>query len=172
MEHNAAAHGLASQLLAGLDMLKDCIDRCPVAQWNEPHNDYPFSQVVFHTLSDCDYNLCASPEAWHAQDFHRHNRAFFPDHQSIEDQVLRNAYEREVIYRYYTHCRERVVEVVEPQTLADLTAPNADIDRNMTRFERYVNGIRHVQHHAAQLGLRLQGITGTEMEWISRGYEQ
>lgn len=172
MEHNAVARGLASQLLASLDMLKDCIDRCPAAEWNAHHNDYPFSQVVFHTLSDCDYHLCDSAEAWNRQDFHRANREFFPDYRNIEDQVLQNAYEQEFIYRYYDHCRERVVEVVEPQTLADLTVPNTDIDRNMTKLERYVNGIRHLQHHAAQLGLRLQGITGKEMEWIGRGYEQ
>ena len=171
MEHDSVAHGLASQLLAGLDMIKDCIDRCPPAEWNERHNDYPFSQVVFHTLSDCDYNLCESKEEWNGQKFHRKNKEFFPDYESIEDQILRNAYEREFINRYYDHCREKVVDVIETKTRADLEAPNADIYGNMTKLERYVNCIRHVQHHAAQLGLRLQYITGKEMEWISRGYE-
>ena len=172
MEHNAVARRLASQLLAGLDMLKDCIDRCPAVEWNERHNDYPFSQVVFHTLSDCDYSLCQSAEEWNEQDFHRENWEFFPDYENIEDQILQSAYEREFVHRYYDHCRERVVEVIETQTRTDLEVPNADIYRNMTKLERYVNCIRHVQHHTAQLGLRLQYITGTEMEWISRGYEQ
>ena len=71
MANNSVAHGLASQLLAGLDMLKDCIDRCPAKEWNESHNDYPYSQVVFHALSDCDYNLCDNEEELKEQAFHR-----------------------------------------------------------------------------------------------------
>ena len=172
MVNNSVVHGLASQLLAGLDMIKDCIDRCPAAEWNESHNDYPFSQIVFHTLSDCDYNLCDNEEEWKEQAFHRENREFFPDYENIEDLILQNAYERKFINRYYDHCREKVVQVIEAKTRADLEVPNADICRNMTKLERYVNCIRHVQHHTAQLGLRLQFITGKEMEWISRGYEK
>ncbi len=37
MGKSMLAHGIASQLLAGLHMLKDCIDRCPEKEWNERH---------------------------------------------------------------------------------------------------------------------------------------
>ena len=47
--------------------------------------------------------------------------------------------------------------------------PKSDVWKNMTKIERYLNSIRHIQHHAAQLGLRLQFITGKEMDWLSRG---
>lgn len=165
------AHGLASQLLAALGTLKDCIDRCPEREWNERHDDYPFSQVVFHTLSDCDYNLADDDEEFREQGFHRDNRRWFGDYEELEGLIPQRVYDRDFILRYYEHCHEKVVSVVESKTDADLTVPNSDIRKNMTRFERYVNTIRHVQHHAAQLGLRLQFVTGNEMEWISRAYE-
>ena len=171
MANNSIAHGLASQLLAGLDMLKDCIDRCPSKEWNESHNDYPFSQVVFHVLSDCDYNLCDNEEEMKEQTFHRENRESFADYEDHEDRTPPSVYEREFIARYYDHCRKKVAAVIETKARAELEVPNADVYKNMTKAERYVNCIRHMQHHAAQLGLRLQFLTGKEMEWISRGYE-
>jgi hypothetical protein len=54
-------------------------------------------------------------------------------------------------------------------TLEELAENGSDITGMMTRIERYINSIRHIQHHASQLGLRLQFMTSKEMEWIGRG---
>ena len=35
-----------------------------------------------------------------------------------------------------------------------------------TRAELSIQVTRHVQHHAAQLGLRVQLITGKELDWV------
>lgn len=171
MGENMLAHGLASQLLAGLHMLKDCIDRCPEKDWNAHHNDHPFSQVVFHALFDCDYHLCDNDAEFKVQNFHRENRGSFGDYEELEDRIPKHLPERDFINRYYEHCREKAASVTETKTNADLIVPDADVRRNMTKMERYVNVIRHLQHHAAQLGLRLQFATGQEMDWIARGYE-
>jgi hypothetical protein len=172
MDTNIVTRGIASQLLAGLSMLKECIDRCPSKEWNERHNDYPFSQVVFHTLFDCDLKLSESEEQMKEQTFHDENRDEFGDYEDLEDRPPRNVYERDFINRYYDHCRDKVAEVIETKTGAELEATNADVFRNMTKLERYANIVRHVQHHAAQLGLRLQFLSGKEMDWVSRGYER
>ena len=152
-------------------MLRSCIDRCPKEEWNERHGDYPFSQVVFHTLFDCDYHLCDDEQDLKVQVFHKRHKEAFADYEELEDRIPRLLYERDFIDRYYEHCRVKVVSTIESKTDADLTIPNADVRKNMTRLERYVNLIRHTQHHTAQLGLRLQFATGKEMDWISRGYE-
>jgi len=171
MAKSMIARGLASQLLAGLSMLKGCIDQCPEKEWHERHKDHPFSLVVFHALFDCDYHLCDDAAEFQEQPFHRNNRASFGDYEELDDRMLQQLPERDFINRYYGHCREKVVSVVETKTDADLTVPKADVRRNMTKLERYVNLIRHLQHHTAQLGLRLQFATGEEMDWIARGYE-
>jgi len=171
MGKNMLARGLTSQLLAGLSMLKDCIDRCPEKEWHERHNDYPFSQMVFHALLDCDYHLCDDDAEFKEQPFHRKNRAHFRDYEEIEDGMPPQLPERDFINRYYEHCREKAVPAIEAKCDADLTIPNTDVWRNMTKLERYVNLIRHLQHHTGQLGLRLQYATGAEMDWVARGYE-
>ena len=171
MQENPIAHGLASQMLAGLMTLKDCIERCPESDWNERHNDYPFSLVVFHALSDCDYSLSEDDSEFQEQTFHRANRKWFGDFGQLDDPYSKRSFERDFLIHYYEHCREKVVSVVEAKPDDELIVPNSDIRKNMTKFERYVNAIRHLQHHAAQLGLRLQYATGKEMDWISRGYE-
>jgi hypothetical protein len=170
MGKDMLAHGLASQLLAGLYMLKDCIDRCPEREWHEDHKDRPFVQVVFHALFDCDYHLCDNDAEFKEQIFHRENRASFGDYEELEDRIPAHLPERDFIDRYHAHCREKVVSTLRTKTSADLVIPNADVRRTMTKLERYVNLIRHLQHHTAQLGLRLQYATGKEMEWIARGY--
>ena len=169
MEKTMLARGLTSQLLAGLYMLKDCIDRCPEKEWHERHKDHPFSQVVFHALFDCDYHLCDDDAGFKEQPFHRNNKASFGDYEELEDRVPKQLHERDFIKRYYAHCREKVVSLIETKNDADLIIPNADVRRNMTKLERYVNLIRHLQHHTAQLGLRLQLATGEEMDWIASG---
>jgi hypothetical protein len=163
---------IASQMLAGLYMLKDCIDRCPEKEWDESHNDYPFSQVVFHTLLDCDYNLCDSEEEFKGQSFHRNNPGIFSDYEELLDIKETRLFERKFIKSYYEFCVSKVESSIRVRIDSDLIVPNSDIYKNMTRLERYINSIRHIQHHAAQLGLRLQFITGKEMDWISRGYEE
>lgn len=171
-ERDAIVRALVSQLLAALKTLKECVDRCPDAEWNERHGDHPFSQVAFHALFGCDLDLSGSEEELKAQTFHADNREAFADYEDLEDRPQVRLYKRDFLARYYEFCREKAVSALEPASVADLLIPNSDYWKNMTRLERYVNCMRHTQHHAAQLGLRLQLLTGTEMEWHSRGYEQ
>lgn len=171
VQNDMVTHGIASQLLAGLYMLKDCMDRCPEKEWNERHRDYPFSQVAFHTLFDCDLKMCDKEEELTEQDFHKKNREDFADYEDLEDRAPQNLYERDFLNRYYEHCKAKVISVIETKSGAEIIAPNADVFGNMSKVERYVNIVRHIQHHAAQLGLRLQFSSGKEIGWVSRGYE-
>jgi hypothetical protein len=167
-----AARAIVSQLLATFDMLKDCVDRCPPGDWQESHGDYPFSQVVFHTLFDCDYHLSDSEEEFRLQPFHRANPQVFADYAGLEDLLPLRLYDKDFALRYYGHCRAKTIAKIEGRTIGELAVPNSDIRKNMTRLERYLNIARHNQHHAAQLALTLQLLTGQETEWISWGYER
>ena len=169
MSESMIARGLASQTFAALAMLKDCIDRCPEKDWLESHGDYPFSRVVFHALFDCDYHLSDNQEQFMGQAFHANNRESFGDYEELEDRSPRILHDRDFLRRYHEHCVEKVERGFATRTDEELLVPNADIRGNMTKLERAVNVVRHLQHHAAQLGLRLQFITGEEMEWVSRG---
>lgn len=171
MDDRVINSNIISQLLASLYMLKNCIDLCPITEWNEKHNDYPFSQVVFHTLFDCDYNLCDTELEFKEQYFHKANTTIFDDYEELEASKAIKVYGKIFINEYYDHCRIKTIATIEIETFRNMLESNSDVRKNMTKLERYLNSIRHIQHHAAQLGLRLQFITGKEMDWISRGTE-
>ena len=171
MKNNTLAHGLASQMLASLYTLQDCIDRCPPKEWNETHNDYPFSQVVFHTIFDCDLSLSNDIDELKGQLFHTKNKQIFENYEELGDKTKHKLYEVEFLNEYLKHCIKKIQEVVESQSNDKLLIEKNDYYKNMTKAERYINAIRHIQHHSAQLGLRLQYLTKEEMNWISRGYE-
>lgn len=169
---NILAHGIASQMLASLYTLKDCMDRCPHPEWQEKHKDYPFSQVVFHVLFDCDLSLCDELGDIKTQEFHKSNGVFFADYEELEDKPRKRLYERDFLEKYYEFCLCKIKAVLESQGNEALLIPKSDIYHNMTRSERYINAIRHIQHHTAQLGLRLQYLDGQEMAWVSKGYSE
>ena len=171
MNANPITRAILSQLMAGLSTMKDCVGRCPDAEWDEDHGDYPFCQVVFHTLFDTDYHLCDDDAEFATQAFHRRNPQVFGDYTGLEDLLPRRLYSRDFVLAYYEHCRSKAIAKITPRTIEELSAPRADVRRNMTRLERYVNVVRHVQHHTAQLALTLQLLTGQETEWISWEYE-
>ena len=170
MRENQIAYDLASQFLAALFTLKDCIGRCPDNEWQERHNDYPFSQVAFHILFDCDLCLCENKEDLPTQAFHLSNARIFDGYEELGEAPRTRLYGKDFINEYLVHCIAKVEEMAKTGTNGDLLLENSDVYRNMTKLERYVNAIRHAQHHTAQLGLRLQFLTEHEMEWISRGY--
>ncbi len=168
MSENILAHGLASQMLASLYTLKDCMDRCPDPEWHEKHGDYPFSQVVFHVLFDCDLSLCDEIGDIRRQGFHADNPGPFADYEELEERPRSRLYGRVFLDKYYEFCVSKVKSVLLGQLGEALLLPDSDVYGNMTKCERYINAIRHIQHHSAQLGLRLQFLGGQEMAWISR----
>ena len=171
MKSNKSSGCIRSQLLSSLYMLKDCIDRCPDEEWDESHKDYPFSRVVFHTLFDCDLNLSDNEKEFKDQEIQREYRHEFGEYEELEGRISERTYSRDFIERYYSHSIGKVVSVLEAKIDDVLLLHNSDYYGSMTKMERYINCIRHTQHHAAQLGIRLQFITGKEMKWIGRSDE-
>jgi len=167
MKDQILIKNIKSQILASLYMLKSCIDRCPDSEWHERHNDYPFSQIVVHTLFDCDFILCDSEKELKEQKYHKDNKVLFSDYEELKDRIPSKQYERSIVNQYYEFCISKVESI--PNNKKNLIKPKSDITKTMTKIERYINGIRHIQHHAAQLGFQLQQLTGKEMEWIGRG---
>jgi hypothetical protein len=168
MQKQEIPHAVRSQLIASLNMLKDCIDRCPENEWNEKHNDHPFSQVVFHTLFDCDLNLSFDENDLRNQRFHKENVQEYGEYEELEDKIRNRVYEKSFIIKYYAHCIEKVFQLTNNEINDDMILPKNDFYKTMTKLERYINCIRHTQHHVAQLGFRLQLLTMKEMDWIGK----
>lgn len=160
---------LAAQLGAALDTLGYCIEQCPQDQWQESHGDYPFSQVVFHTLFFCDFYLSESMGEFRNQEYHRDHPGFFKDYEEFENRVPRNLYARGEIVEYLDFCKVKAYSILGSLTEEQLYATARHKKGTMSVLELVVYLTRHIQHHAAQLGLRLQLLRGNEMPWFSKG---
>jgi hypothetical protein len=165
-------HLVSHQLQAALCTLNACIERCPEAAWNAKVGNCPFCQVAFHTLFYADYYLGPNDESFREQPFHQGNAEFFADYEEFEDREPVRLYDKPSIRRYLQHCREKAAQMIAAETEETLTARAAFPRRDFSRAELYVYNIRHIQHHAAQLSLRLRIDHGIEVPWIGVGWRE
>jgi hypothetical protein len=161
---------IAGQYAATLCTLDLCIDRCADSAWDEPVGNLKFCQVAFHTLFFTDFYLESSEVSIRDQDFHRERPEFFRDYEELEDRTQQLLYERSAVKDYVQHCREKSTRVVVSETEPALIARCDFSRRNCSRAELHIHNIRHIQHHAAQLSLRLRLDTGEGVPWVGSGW--
>ncbi len=162
---------LGHQFEAAFCSLHICIERCPDPAWDSPVGNHPFCRLVFHTLFFADYYLGPNEESFKQQPFHRDNEPFFRDYEELEDREPKLLYDKEPIKTYLRHCRDKASQVIAAETADTLIAQCGFERRLFSRAELHVYSIRHIQHHAAQLSLRLR-IDGNEgVPWVGSGWQ-
>jgi hypothetical protein len=159
---------LRNQMLAALATLNQCMQNCPADEWQKSHNDAPFSQVLFHTLFYTDFYLSPNEHEFKLQLFHRQNKAIFRDYEEFEYKKSEQIYTREEILVYLKFCHDKINKYFDE--IKDSNLSEKYSAKNMTFMELSIYNTRHIQHHAAQLGLRIQQVTGKELKWISSGW--
>ena len=161
---------IASQFEAALCTLNACIDRCPDEMWDERVATYPFSQAVFHTLFYADYYLEQREESFRDQPFHRANQSFFGDYEQLQPRDPMSLYEKAALETYLHFCRDKATSAVAAETTETLQSRAGFERRKCSRAELYVYNIRHIQHHAAQLSLRLRINAQVDIPWFGSGW--
>ncbi|MGH9895789.1 MAG: hypothetical protein ACREA0_28150, partial [bacterium] len=116
--------------------------------------------------------LGADLESLRRQSFHLNNEAIFRDYEEFEDRAPVNLYEKEQILTYLAHCREKARDVMAKETSDTLSGPNAFRKKPYSRAELHIYNIRHIQHHSAQLILRLRLDTKEDIPWMSSGWRE
>ena len=163
---------IAKQYAASLGTLHLCIERCPDELWNTPVGRHPICRVAFHTLFFTDYYLGPNEEALRMQPFHRQRPEFFGDYEELQHREPVGLYERTPVEEYMQHCREKAEEVTAAETEETLLGPSGFPRRKFTRAELHVYSIRHIQHHAVQLSLRLRLSAGEDVPWVGSGWPE
>lgn len=161
---------LTSQYEAALCTLAHCVARCPEPQWNAPVARYPFCQVAFHTLFFADVYLGRDADALRRQPFHLANAELFAGYEQMEDREPVSLYTRAQIEMYLDFVHEKAVATIAAETAADLSAPAQFARRNFSRAELHIYNIRHIQHHSAQLIMRLRLNSTVDIPWIGAGW--
>ena len=161
-----------SQFEATLCTLNACIDRCPDPLWDRPVGNMDFCQVVFHTLFFTDLYLGRDVESLKTQPFHLENAAFFAGYEEMEDRPPVRRYDKPSLRKYLDHCRRKAAESLAAETTQTLQGPSGFDWRKCPRAELHLYSIRHVQHHAAMLSLKLRLEAGVEVPWVGSGWKQ
>lgn len=163
---------VASQYEATLCTLNACLERCPAELWDAPVANLKFCQVAFHTLIFTDLYLGPNPEALREQAFHREREAMFRDYEELEDRPQVLLYTRPDLQEYLQHCRAKAQEAVAAESAESLAAPSGFHWLKASRAETHFYNIRHIQHHAAQLSLRLRLAGGDGAPWFKSGWSE
>lgn len=158
------------QFEAALATLRSCVTACPESSWNAPVASLAFCQAAFHAAFFADYYLDWEEGEFREALFHREHPDFFRDYEELENRAQTLLYDRPTLLQYIDHCHQKAVDVINAETEEHLSAPCGFARREMSRAELYVYVIRHLQHHAAQLSLRLRLDHQIEIPWFGRGW--
>jgi hypothetical protein len=170
MMYDAFKKLIANQYEASLCTVAICAERCPDSHWNTQVAKYPFSQVIFHTFFFADYYLGRDADSFSQQPFHKENRDLFAGYEQLKNQEPNSVYSREQIALYGKFCRAKASLTIGEETEQTLCRDAQFVRRNCSRAELHVYNIRHIQHHAAQLVLRLRIDTDVDIPWVDSGW--
>ncbi len=163
---------IRGQLEAALCTMDDCLARCPDSVWRAPVAKLQFNQAAFHAIFYTDVYLGENLSSLRGQDFHSQNASTFADYEELEDRIQQNTYSRDFLRQYVRHCLQKTRTAVEAETEASLAARCGFERMALSRMELYLSTIRHLQHHAAQLSLRLRLDADELIGWVRTGWRE
>jgi hypothetical protein len=163
---------LTHQYEASLSMLNLAVTRCPESSWNQPVAAWKFCQAAFHAVFFTDLYLQPSDdvEALINQAFHVERKGDFRDYEELEDREQVLLYEKPFVLSYLQNVRRKAQETIARESADVLAGPSGFRRRNCSRAELHVYNIRHIQHHAAQLSLRLRLDAEVDVPWVGHAW--
>jgi hypothetical protein len=154
---------IRQQFHAAIDMLGNAIEACPNSAWSG-QAPRPFWYLAFHTLffldlylSECEESQFHPPPPFGLTEL---ASGFVPPER---------AYRKDELLGYLEHCRKKLDAVMAGMTEAWVANPCPFDYREMSNGELLLYNMRHVQHHAAQLNMRLRQETDSAPDWVSKG---
>ena len=158
---------LVAQFEAALCMLNDCVEKCPPAHWDGLVAKYPFWQVAYHTLCMVDLYLSPGEAAFKPRaDFHPAGM------RELDDEYPSRRFTQPEIRAYLAVCRQKVRDTLSAETIESIGGPSGFPGRPATRLELHVYNIRHVMHHAGQLGAFLRRADPSiDPRWVGSGWK-
>lgn len=166
---------IASQFLAAISMLAECVEKCPDEHWDgKPPSvvgEQPFWMVAYHTLCFVDCYLATSNQRFEAE-INERKPGFHPaGMKELSEEFPSRRFERDELRRYVAFCRERITAVLAAETDATLASPSGFYWLDFSRAELHLYNLRHLAHHAGQLTAFLRRM-GVETRWVKAGWRE
>jgi len=159
------------QFQAALCTLNACITRCPDQAWDAPVARLKFCQAAFHVLFFADFYLGPDEASFKSQPFHENHPDFFRDYEEFAHREQTLLYDKPTTQAYLQHCLNKAQQIIPAESAEVLAAPSNQRPQ-LTRAELHVYNLRHIQHHAAQLSLRLRLDAREAVPWVSSGWRE
>jgi hypothetical protein len=160
---------LVRQFEASLGMFNHCVQICPREHWDGRIAKYAFWHVTYHTLCFTDLYLSPSEESFQPRELHPRgldeSYGEFPSRR----------FDKTEIGAYVMICQQKAVETLATETSDSLKRNSGFPWLQFSRGELHLYNIRHVQHHAAQLGAYLRRVDESlqsrdALKWIRTGW--
>ena len=81
-------------------------------------------------------------------------------------------YDKPFVLSYLQYARAKAQETIARESAEVLSGPSGFAWRKCSRAELHVYNIRHIQHHGAQLSLRLRQDTDINIPWVSHAWKE
>jgi len=150
------------QFGAAIDMLENAVDACPDELWGDQSRNPQYWYLVFHTLFWLDHDLSGR------------RKGFAPPAPYTLDELdpagvyPERVYTKQEMKTYLAHgrnkCRETILELTDERAREWSGAGSVELPF----LELLLYGMRHVQHHAAQLNLILRQTIDSAPRWVKR----
>lgn len=170
LEHYRTA--MKGQYEAALQTLNQCVELCPADHWDKPVAQNPFCECVFHALFFADLYLGNDTASLREQEFHRKHPEIFRDYEELEDCVPVALYDRVMIDQYAKFVAQKAHVVLDSESEESLAQTVGFEWLDIRRAEMHPYNIRHIQHHAAQLILKLRLGTQADPNWYRTASNQ
>jgi uncharacterized damage-inducible protein DinB len=157
------------QFEAALAMFRQCVSRCPEANWDDKIANYTFRQVAYHTLFFADFYLSTDEASFQLRDLHRRGGDLRDSHQHGDEREPCPGLSKEEALTYTEICHAKLVAQIAAETAETLADPSGIDRRKITRAELHLYNMRHVQHHVGGMSAFLRKL-GVDLDWIGRGW--
>jgi hypothetical protein len=153
---------LWAQFGAAVDMLENAIRACPDALWDDRAPGPPHWYLAYHALFYLDLYLSPGMEGFAPPP------PFTLSETDPAGPLPPEVYSKERLLSYLAHGREKCRRVIAALTAERAVRPCGFHWLDMSDGELLLYNMRHVQHHAAQLHLRLRRATASAPAWVPR----
>ena len=157
---SAWKQAVRSQFAASLDALENAMHACPDALWSDRAGGVAFGDMAFHTLYFLDYYLSHSPQGFAAP------APFGDEEMDPAGRLAPSVYPREEQFAYLARSRRKASLRITSLDDARAAEPSTFLRGELSELELLLYNMRHVQHHAAQLQVRLREAGVEPPRWV------
>jgi hypothetical protein len=166
---------LKSQYHATLAMLRQAVERCPDDLWVSRAHANPFWRIAYHALFYTHLYIQPNLESfrpWKGHQAYIEDLDDTPPPPELEDEIQMpysppqtgEPYTKAEVLEYWDFCDAMVDDAVDALDLA--SGESGFSWYRVSKVEHQVVSLRHIQHHTAQLSIRLRDATDSAVDWV------